>query len=124
MDRRPGEESDTDTSRETSSDGSSDYVVERQIDDFVQGTWSQQNTADENIQKLNRLSLRNKTFNGSSSDESDICNTPSKLIFEYLEHDTPFSREPLADKASALLLTYYHVKLLGFLNILFNCYMI
>ncbi|KAJ0035796.1 hypothetical protein Pint_24415 [Pistacia integerrima] len=97
--RRPGEESDADTSRETSSDGSSDVGVERRINAFVQGSWSQQNTSDENSQKLNRLSLRNKPLMGSSSDESEICNPPGKLIFEYLEHDAPFSREPLADKA-------------------------
>ncbi|KAJ0093711.1 hypothetical protein Patl1_24954 [Pistacia atlantica] len=67
--RRPGEESDADTSRETSSDGSSDVGVERRINAFVQGSWSQQNTSDENSQKLNRLSLRNKPLMGSSSDE-------------------------------------------------------
>ncbi|XP_044500659.1 uncharacterized protein LOC123221808 [Mangifera indica] len=100
--RKPDEESDVDTSRETSSDGSSDYGVERQISAFVQGTWSQQNTADENIQKLYRLSLRNKHLMGSSSDESEICNPHGKPVFEYLEHDAPFSREPLADKISVL----------------------
>lgn len=102
LDKKPDEESDVDTSRETSSDGSSDYGVERRISAFVQGTRSQQNTADENIQKLYRLSLRNKLLMGSSSDESEICSPHGKLVFEYLEHDTPFSREPFADKASAL----------------------
>lgn len=46
---------------------------------------------------------------GSSSDESEICDPPGHLIFEYLEHDAPFSREPLADKVSLPLfnrLTY------------------
>lgn len=95
----PGEESDTESSRETSSDGSdSDYGVARRANNIVEGSWSQLDIADANIQKLNTLSLRNRPFGGSSSDESDTCKPLGQLIFEYLEHDQPFSREPLADK--------------------------
>lgn len=97
--RRPGEDSDAESSRETSSDGSSDHGIERGTN--VQGTWSQQKVADANIQSFNRLALRNN-FVGSSSDESDTCNPLGHLIFEYLEHDPPFGREPLADKISVL----------------------
>ncbi|GAV91055.1 DUF789 domain-containing protein [Cephalotus follicularis] len=96
--RRPGEESDAESSRETSSDGSSDCAAER----GVWGVWSQQKILDANIESLNRLSLRNKPFLGSSSDESEICTPPGRLTFEYLEHDPPFSREPLSDKISIL----------------------
>ncbi|XVF28254.1 hypothetical protein REPUB_Repub15cG0013800 [Reevesia pubescens] len=101
--RRPGEESDTESSRETSSDGSnSDCGIGRRDNNVVQGTWNQIEMADANIQRLTRVSLRNRPFGGSSSDESDICNPPGQLIFEYLEHDQLFSREPLADKISVL----------------------
>ncbi|XVF66167.1 hypothetical protein PTKIN_Ptkin10aG0013600 [Pterospermum kingtungense] len=101
--RRPGEESDTESSRETSSDGSnSDCGIGRRANNVVQGTGNQMEIADANVQHLTRLSLRNRPFGGSSSDESDICNPPGQLIFEYLEHDQPFSREPLADKISVL----------------------
>lgn len=101
MNRRPGEESDTESSRETSSDGSgSDCGTGRRANNVVQGAWSQLEIADTNVQRLMRLSLRNKPSGGSSSDESDMCNPPGQLIFEYLEHDQPFSREPLADKVS------------------------
>ncbi|KAH9683682.1 hypothetical protein KPL71_027761 [Citrus sinensis] len=100
--RRPGEESDAESSSETSSDGSSDTGAERRINAFVHGTWSQQNIADANIENFSGLSLRNKPFVGSSSEESEICNPPGQLIFEYLEHDPPFSREPLADKIGIL----------------------
>ncbi|XP_021290957.1 uncharacterized protein LOC110421646 [Herrania umbratica] len=101
--RRPGEESDTESSRETSSDGSSsDCGTGRRAKNVVPGTWSQLEIADTNVQRLMRLSLRNKPSGGSSSDESDVCNPPGQLIFEYLEHDQPFSREPLADKISVL----------------------
>ncbi|KAL4386756.1 hypothetical protein GQ457_09G024310 [Hibiscus cannabinus] len=102
--RRPGEESDTESSRETSSDGSnSDSGMGRRANHVVQGSQSQLNVADSNIERLTRLSLRNRSFRGSSSDESDGCNPPGQqLIFEYLEHDQPFSREPLADKIAVL----------------------
>ncbi|MFQ6631383.1 hypothetical protein Gotur_008520 [Gossypium turneri] len=101
--RMPGEESDTESSRETSSDGSdSDYGVARRANNIVPGSWNQLDIADANIQRLNTLSLRNRPFGGSSSDESDTCNPLGQLIFEYLEHDQPFSREPLADKISVL----------------------
>uniref|UniRef100_A0A6N2K0S9 DUF789 domain-containing protein n=1 Tax=Salix viminalis TaxID=40686 RepID=A0A6N2K0S9_SALVM len=74
--RRPGEESDTESSRETSSDGSSDYGAERVASNGVWEPWSQLNVTDANIQSLNRLSLRNQTFRGSSSDECEISNPP------------------------------------------------
>lgn len=37
---------------------------------------------------------------GSSSDEGDAENPQGCLLFEYLEQDSPYHREPLADKAS------------------------
>lgn len=100
-DRRPGEESDTESSRETSSDGSSDYGAERVASNGVWEPWSQLNVTDANIQSLNRLSLRNQPFRGSSSDECEISNPPGRLIFEYMEHASPFTRQPLADQASS-----------------------
>lgn len=90
------------SSRESSSDTSSEYGAERGANGVVHGGWSQQNIVEANIQGLKRVSLRNKTVTGSSSDESENSNPPGQLVFEYLEHDPPFSREPLADKASAL----------------------
>lgn len=47
---------------------------------------------------MKALSLRHKPFNGSSSDEGELSNSPGALTFEYFEHAPPFSREPLADK--------------------------
>ncbi|MBA0600139.1 hypothetical protein Gorai_006337, partial [Gossypium raimondii] len=70
----------------------------RRANSVVQGDRSQLNIGDQNIQRLTTLSLNNRSFRGSSSDESDSSNPPSQLNFEYLEHDQPFSREPLVDK--------------------------
>ncbi|KAB1213894.1 hypothetical protein CJ030_MR5G017157 [Morella rubra] len=100
--RRPGEESDSISSRESSSDSSSDYGADRGTSRVVHGPWSQQNITDASIRGLKRLALRNKTCMGSSSDESENCNPSGQLVFEYLEHDPPFNREPLSDKASPL----------------------
>lgn len=97
----PGAETDAGSSRETSSDGSSNYRAKRGVDNGVQGPWTQQTITDANIQSLNRISLRNKPVGGSSSDEYEISNPPGRLIFEYMEHAPPFTREPLADKASS-----------------------
>ncbi|PQQ16593.1 uncharacterized protein Pyn_26458 [Prunus yedoensis var. nudiflora] len=101
--RRPGDESDAESSRETSSDGSSDYGTERGLNGAPYSALSWQNVTDVNAHGWNRALPRNKPFNGSSSDESgEVCNPPGQLIFQYMEHDQPFGREPLADKISVL----------------------
>ncbi|XP_061993223.1 uncharacterized protein LOC133711063 isoform X1 [Rosa rugosa] len=100
--RKPGDDSDAESSRETSSDGSSDYGAERGISGVVDDAWSRQNIADVNGHGWNRVLPRDKPLTGSSSDESEICNPPGQLVFQYLEHDQPFGREPLADKIQVL----------------------
>lgn len=110
-DRRPGEESDAESSRETSSDGSADYGVERGANSVAQGPWSQQKLADVNTQNMNRLSLRNKPFMGSPSGEGEVSNPPGLLLFEYLEQDSPYGREPLADKASSISTGRFYISL-------------
>ena len=39
---------------------------------------------------------------GSTVEEDETSNPPGLLVFEYLEQDPPYTREPLADKASHL----------------------
>ncbi|CAD5328082.1 unnamed protein product [Arabidopsis thaliana] len=81
--RRVGEESDGDSPRDMSSDGSNDC---RELS-----------------QSLYRASLEEKPCIGSSSDESEASsNSPGELVFEYLEGAMPFGREPLTDKISNL----------------------
>lgn len=53
--------------------------------------------------RMSRLSVhdrKNATQEGFSSDDSEMGNPQDLLIFEYFEQDPPYSREPLADKAS------------------------
>ncbi|CAK9145619.1 unnamed protein product [Ilex paraguariensis] len=99
--RVPGEESDSESSRETSTDGDSDSGAESGVNG-VEGGWSQQKRIIATIQNFDRVSLRENIFMGSSIGESEISNPPGRLIFEYLEQDQPYSREPLADKISVL----------------------
>ncbi|XP_074296390.1 uncharacterized protein LOC141626535 [Silene latifolia] len=93
--RRPGEESD-ESSREPSSNGSSDGEAERGLNSH--DVWRPREVAEFNSLQ----GLRVKSSNGSSSDEGESSSSTGVLIFEYFEHDTPFSREPLADKISLL----------------------
>ncbi|KAM7279890.1 hypothetical protein ACFE04_007024 [Oxalis oulophora] len=99
---RPGEESDAESSRETSSDGSSDCTVDRGSGNVALGSWSsKKKIMNQNTDSLSRLSLRNKSTT-SSSEDNEGCNPSGELMFEYFEIDLPFSREPLADKISTL----------------------
>ncbi|KAL6968574.1 hypothetical protein U1Q18_034376 [Sarracenia purpurea var. burkii] len=101
--RRPGEESDAESSRETSSGGSSDCEADWRAKYVVDGSWSQQNFMKLNSQRMNRLSLKDKPLMSSSSDEAEICTSPKTLLFEYLEQEPPHCRKPLTDKVSVLV---------------------
>ncbi|KAK4355642.1 hypothetical protein RND71_024613 [Anisodus tanguticus] len=108
--RRPGEEGDADSSRETSSGGSSDFEVERWFKSSSDGLQNQHSLVNLNAQRLNRLSLRDKAVTGSSSDEAEISNSLGQLMFEYLEHEQPHHRRPLADKIAALASQFPELK--------------
>ena len=101
--RRRGEESDAESSRETSSGGSSDCEADRRAKGVGDGSWSQKNLMNLNSQQMNRLSLREKSLVSTSSDEAETCTSPGTLLFEYLEQEPPHNRKPLTDKASSLL---------------------
>ncbi|XP_011100815.1 uncharacterized protein LOC105178921 [Sesamum indicum] len=104
--RRPGEESDATSSRETSSDGDSECGTDRGASSN-QGSWSQKNTVG---QGYSRFAGRNNPLTESSIDGDDISNPPGLLIFEYFERELPFHREPLADKMSILASRFPQLK--------------
>lgn len=91
--RRPGEESDAESSRETSSSGCSDCEADKLSKSAVDGYRNHPNA-----QQPNRLSVRDKFVQSSSSDEAEISNLPGLLLFEYLEQEQPHLRKPLTDK--------------------------
>lgn len=97
-DRRPGEDSDAESSRETSSAGSSDCEAERRVKG-VDGVRVQHNVMNLNSQRLSRITLRDKHPMSSSSDETEVYNSNGLLVFEYFEQEQPHHRQPLYDKA-------------------------
>ena len=91
-------ECDSESSRETSRDSSNGCSDEKRTKS-VHGTWNQPNSSDASNHSSKRVSLRSKP---STSDETESSNPPGQLIFEYFEHEIPYNREPLADKARSL----------------------
>lgn len=56
---------------------------------------------DFSVSELNRVSLGDQSVTGSlSSGETEMSNPHGRLLFEYLEYDPPFGREPLANKVN------------------------
>ncbi|KAM3324005.1 hypothetical protein P3S67_005156 [Capsicum chacoense] len=101
--RRPGEESDADSLKETSSDDSSEYGAgASRIANEVQGSWNQQILIGSTIDGSKHFSLKKDPLLESSGDENEMGNSPGLLAFEYFERKQPYGREPLADKASIL----------------------
>lgn len=107
---RPGEEGDAESSRETSSGGSSDCEVERRSISSSDGLRNQHSLVNLNAQRLNRLSLSDKAVTVSSSDETEISKSLGQLMFEYLEHEQPHHRRPLADKIAVLASQFPELK--------------
>ncbi|XP_015086319.1 AF4/FMR2 family member 4-like isoform X2 [Solanum pennellii] len=107
---RPGEEGDAESSRETSSGGSSDCEVERRSISSSDGLRNQHGLVNLNAQRLNRLSLSDKAVMVSSSDETELSKSLGQLMFEYLEHEQPHHRRPLADKIAVLASQFPELK--------------
>lgn len=109
--RRPGEESDADSLKETSSDDSSECGAgASRIANKVHGNWSQQNIIASTIDGIKHLSLKKDSLLESSGDENEIGNSPGLLAFEYFERNQPYGREPLADKISGLASKFPELK--------------
>ncbi|CAG7868952.1 unnamed protein product [Brassica rapa] len=91
--RRAGEESDSDF-KDSSSEGSSSES-ERGLSGC-----------------MDQLSLRKEHREDSSSDDGEPLSSHGRLVFEYLERDLPYIREPFADKMSDLASRFPELKTL------------
>ncbi|CAN6885514.1 unnamed protein product [Brassica oleracea] len=91
--RGAGEESDSDF-KDSSSEGSSSES-ERGLS-----------------ASMDQLSLRKEHLEDSSSDDGEPLSSHGRLVFEYLERDLPYIREPFADKMSALASRFPELKTL------------
>ncbi|XVF22150.1 hypothetical protein REPUB_Repub12eG0148800 [Reevesia pubescens] len=97
--RRPSEGSDAESSRETSSAGSSDCETDRRVKGGVDRAWGQHHS-----QRMNRPPM------SSSSDEVEVGKSPGLLVFEYFEQEQPHHRKPLYDKISSLASQFPEIK--------------
>ena len=103
MVRLAEEESDGDYYR----DSSSDYKIEKGIK-FSREQCSRFNLTNGITLGVSSSSIsdENSTLQEDfSSDDSETGNSRDHLLFEFFEQDTPYSCEPLADKASYFI--YY-----------------
>lgn len=111
--RQPGEDSDSDF-RDSSSDNSSDCELERSPTSLI-AQHNHHGLENDILLRMDRLSLRDLSLADQadiSSDESESGNCRGRLLFEYLECDRPYSREPLADKISVLASRFPELKTL------------
>ncbi|KZV42100.1 hypothetical protein F511_11696 [Dorcoceras hygrometricum] len=99
--RRPGEESDGEYFRDSSSDGSSDSEQDRGYLSFRKEPHNYHFQIHDCPRNLELLSLRAQDMafqEGFSSDEGESGSSQGCLLFEYLERNPPYCREPLANK--------------------------
>ncbi|KAJ0257039.1 Uncharacterized protein HA466_0079760 [Hirschfeldia incana] len=98
--RRAGEESDSDF-KDSSSEGSSS-----ESETGLSYPKAQISAG------VDQLSLRKEHLGDSSSDDGEPLSSQGRLIFEYLERDLPYIREPFADKMSDLASRFPELKTL------------
>ncbi|KAK7359499.1 hypothetical protein VNO77_01459 [Canavalia gladiata] len=109
--RYTSEDSDGDYYRDSCSEGSSDYEYGKKSERFMAHKSNKYLTGGVSYQ-MSMLSIHDKhntVQEGFSSDDSETGN-PQDLLFEYLEQDPPYSREPLADKILDLARHYPALK--------------
>ncbi|KAI3825049.1 hypothetical protein L1987_06525 [Smallanthus sonchifolius] len=93
--RQPAVDSDSDSYGDSYSDASSDYEHQRG------SLHSNRHPDNEMCRRMNQLSVNDQHHvlqEGFSSDDSDSVSTQGCLLFEYMERNQPWGREPLADK--------------------------
>ncbi|KAA8529115.1 hypothetical protein F0562_034086 [Nyssa sinensis] len=113
--RQPGEDSDGDYFRDSSSDGSSDCEHERGSLSCSREQQNSHHLTSKIPLRMDRLSLKDPHIalqEDFSSDEGESGNFRGCLLFEYLERDPPYGREPLADKIADLALRFPELKTL------------
>ncbi|CAN6468566.1 unnamed protein product [Victoria cruziana] len=114
--RRPGEESDRESYRDTSSDASSDLDYGKSLKSSNNGAWSWNSSSEINMRRMDREYAREKSSisqEGFSSDDGDSSNNSCDcLIFEFFEQNPPYNRQPLTDKILDLAIQFPKLKTL------------
>ncbi|KAH0469696.1 hypothetical protein IEQ34_001254 [Dendrobium chrysotoxum] len=91
--RIPGAEYDVEMYPVAGSDGSSESEVDRAI----------------RKRRDSSIVSSHKDQDGLVGNENGVCDQTILPVFEYLEHDPPYGREPLAEKASAASIDLYEL---------------
>ncbi|XP_050377421.1 uncharacterized protein LOC126794697 isoform X2 [Argentina anserina] len=124
--RQVGEDNDVDYYLDSSSDASSDYEIEKHMKITREQKHFLHQLNSEVSSRLGRLSVCDDEHlvsqEGFSSDDGEAVNSPG-LLFEYLERDAPYGREPLADKISDLARKYPRLKSLRSCDLLQGSWM-
>ncbi|KAM1340682.1 hypothetical protein ACFX2H_039041 [Malus domestica] len=112
--RQVGEDNDVDNYLDSSSDASSDYEFEKHIKVAKEQGILHHLSRDIST-RMGSLSIHGEhpvLQEGFSSDDGEAGNSRGVLLFEFLEQDAPYGREPLADKISGLAHQYPGLKTL------------
>ncbi|KAK9064570.1 hypothetical protein SSX86_015952 [Deinandra increscens subsp. villosa] len=112
---RQAVDSDSDSYRDSCSDASSDYDHERS------SMHSGHHPNNEICRRINKLSMNDQQHvlqEDFSSDDSDSVSTQGCLLFEYMERNQPWGREPLADKILDLARSFPELKSLRSCDVL------
>ncbi|CAK9151274.1 unnamed protein product [Ilex paraguariensis] len=123
-DRRLVEDRDSDYSKDSSSDGSSDCEHKSGCSSYSRKQRGFHNRASEIPLRMDRVSLGDQNIalqEGLTCDEGESGNSQGCLLFEYLEQDEPDqpqSQEPLASKITFLSLRFPLLKTLGSCDLL------
>ena len=106
--RRPGEDSDAESSRGTSRTGGSSCETQKRAGGAVEGKWLPHNMIKLNSQRLSRLTLRNRFPMTSLNYEVEVCNSIGLLEFEYFEQILKFDVEKNhSDESLTKTFTFY-----------------
>ncbi|KAI4301456.1 hypothetical protein L6164_034734 [Bauhinia variegata] len=99
--RKPSEDYDAVSQKETGSVGSNDREMEKRAKGGFDVASISHNLMNANAQRLNRLTLRDRSP-VRSTDETEVCNSPGLLAYEFFELDPPHVRKPFHDKVNEL----------------------
>lgn len=98
--RQAGEESEGDHCKDSSSDRSSDNDTVKSLK-FSKVQQGRYHLMDDITSRISTLSVSDDSITTQESfsiDDGETSNSRGCLMFEYLEQDSPYSREPLIDK--------------------------
>ncbi|XP_054806358.1 uncharacterized protein LOC129309038 [Prosopis cineraria] len=78
------------------------HVPRKPCEVRVDGASNYSNLMNVNSERFSGITLRDKPLMASSSDETEVCNSPGLLVFEFFDWEQPHFRPPIFDKVGSL----------------------